>query len=198
VTVEQNSLTKCRRSNNPWHHLSFNHLRLVPSFRGLGCLQAKGTLEFWSVDRCNSFGLCSSNADGSSSFSCSPWWTRLHWIEIVTSLRLQIGKGLCCMQWTGSGGNGKARQLKVFGGANQDSMRRMLFRSPEHWRCILVIVLRRRSVTCCRVCKVWTYSNDHRSSPGAQLLGLVEVPAQCDTIDLSNDSRSMKWSGTSL
>ena len=114
VTVGRNSLTKCRRSNNPWQHLPSDHLRLVPSFRGLGRLQAKGTVEFWSVNRCNSFGLCSSNADGSSSFSCSPWWTRLHGIEIVTSLRLQIGKGLCCMQWTGSGGNGKARQ----GGAN--------------------------------------------------------------------------------
>ena len=171
--------------------MPFNHLRLVPSFRGLGRLQVKGTPGFCSIDRCNSFGLCSSNADRSSSSRCSLWWTRLHWIEIVTSLRLQIGKGLCYMQRTGSGGNRKARQLKVFGRANQDSMKRVSFRSSKRWRCILVVVLWGVSASCSNVCEVRTYRDDHRAGPWGQLLVLIQVPVRFDTLDLASESKKI-------
>jgi hypothetical protein len=41
----------------------FDHLKLVLSSKGLGRLQEKDTSEFCLIDWCNSFGLCSSNAD---------------------------------------------------------------------------------------------------------------------------------------
>jgi hypothetical protein len=121
VIVGRDSLGEGGSSNNPWHYSPFDHLKLVPHLRGLGRLQAKGTLELCPIDRCNSFGLCSSNAVGNSSPRCSLRWTRFDWIEIVTSLQLQVRQESCYMQRTGNGGTGKARQLKVFGRANQDS-----------------------------------------------------------------------------
>ena len=86
------------------------------------------------------------------------------------------------------------RDFRRFRSVNRSRVHDEIFRAFKSnvTGAFLVIVLRKPSASSQKISRLHTYRNDQRAGPWAQLLVLVEVPAQCDTVDLGDNSRRTK------